>query len=161
VNIVVHRSNQRLQADLEHVIDHHVELVIASVGSPAAIVEPPHAAGSLVFADVATLRHVDRALAAGVDGLVLLAAGAGGQTGWLNPLALLRAVRGRYDGPVVLAGGIADVAAMRTSLIAEPEHRARGTRRQWNRPFGFEHRRLLDHRTPRIPLVCSARATAS
>jgi nitronate monooxygenase len=61
-----------------------------------------------VFCDVATLHHVERALAAGVDGLILLTAGAGGQTGWLNPLAFVRAAREMFDGPIVLAGGISD-----------------------------------------------------
>lgn len=112
VNLVVHHSNRRLQADLECVLAHGVELLITSVGNPAHIVEPAHTRGCLVFADVATMRHVDSALAAGVDGLVLLTAGAGGQTGWLNPFSFVHAVRERYDGPVVLAGGIADGAAL-------------------------------------------------
>jgi len=112
VNVVVHRSNRRLQADLECILTHDVELLIASVGSPAPLVAPAHAAGRLVFADVATMRHVDRALACGVDGLVLLTAGAGGQTGSLNPFAFVRAVRARYDGPIVLAGGMADGASL-------------------------------------------------
>lgn len=113
VNLVVHRSNRRLQADLACVLAHSgVDLLIASVGNPAAVVEPVHAADRLIFADVATMRHVDRAIAAGVDGLVLLTAGAGGQTGWLNPFAFVHAVRERYAGPVVLAGGISDGASL-------------------------------------------------
>ncbi len=128
VNIVVHRSNRRLQQDLEQVIAHQVELVIASVGSPAAIVAPLHAAGCLVFADVATIRHVDRALEAGVDGLVLLSAGAGGQTGWLNPLAFLSAVRAIYDGSVVLAGGIADGACLWAAQVAGADLAYMGTK---------------------------------
>jgi nitronate monooxygenase len=66
----------------------------------------------MVFADVASIRHARKAIAAGVDGLVLLTAGAGGQTGWLNPLAFVRAVRAFFDGPLVLAGGIADGHAL-------------------------------------------------
>ena len=143
VNIVMHPSNRRRQADLDCTLAHGVELLIASVGNPSALVEPAHAAGCLVFADVATMRHVDRALAAGVDGLVLLTAGAGGQTGWLNPLAFLRAVRERYDGAVVLAGGIADgtalwaaqtagadLAYMGTKFIATTESGASGAYRE-------------------------------
>lgn len=76
------------------------------------MIGPLHDIGCLVFADVATLRHSEKAIAAGVDGLVLLTAGAGGQTGWLNPLAFVRAVREMYDGPIVLAGGISDGAAL-------------------------------------------------
>lgn len=107
-NLVVHRSNARLSADLECVIRGRVELVITSVGSPAPVVDPLHDAGCRVFADVASIAHARRALEAGVDGLVLLTAGAGGQTGWANPFAFVRAVRQEYDGPVVLAGGITD-----------------------------------------------------
>lgn len=107
-NLVVHRSNRRREADLDCLIRHGVELVITSVGSPAPVVEPLHQAGCQVFADVASLEHARRALDTGVDGLVLLTAGAGGQTGWANPFAFVRAVRERFDGPIVLAGGISD-----------------------------------------------------
>lgn len=107
-NLVVHRSNDRLPADLDCLLAHRVEMVITSVGSPAPVVDPLHAIGALVFADVASLAHARRALDTGVDGLVLLTAGAGGQTGWANPLAFVRAVRAFYDGPLVLAGGITD-----------------------------------------------------
>jgi nitronate monooxygenase len=128
VNIVMHPSNRRRQADLDCALAHRVELLIASVGNPAALVEPAHAAGCLVFADVATMRHVDRALAAGVDGLVLLTAGAGGQTGWLNPLAFLRAVRQHYDGTVVLAGGIADGSSLWAAQTAGADLAYMGTK---------------------------------
>ena len=128
VNIVVHRSNQRLQADLEQVIHHGVELVITSVGNPADVVEPLHAAGRLIFADVATVHHAQRALDAGVDGLILLTAGAGGQTGWLNPFAFLSAVRDRYDGPIVLAGGIADGASLWAARTAGADLAYMGTK---------------------------------
>ncbi|GAA4385833.1 nitronate monooxygenase [Tsukamurella soli] len=107
-NLVVHRTNARLQGDVDCLIRHGVEIVITSVGSPAGVVAPLHAAGCTVLADVATMRHVDRALEAGVDGLILLTAGAGGQTGAANPFAFVRAVRERFDGIVVLAGGITD-----------------------------------------------------
>jgi nitronate monooxygenase len=82
----------------------------------------------LVFADVGSMRHADRAIAAGVDGLILLSAGAGGQTGWLNPLAYLRAVRARFDGPVVLAGGVADGAALAAAIVAGADLAYMGTR---------------------------------
>ena len=85
---------------------HRPEMVITSVGSPAPVLAPLHDAGALVFADVASIRHAERAVAAGADGLVLLTAGAGGQTGWLNPFVFVRAVRAFFDGPLVLAGGI-------------------------------------------------------
>lgn len=107
-NLVVHRSNRRLWTDVESLQRHNVELVITSVGSPEPVVEPLHDAGAQVYADVASVGHARRALAAGVDGLILLTAGSGGQTGSANPFAFVRAVREFYTGPVVLAGGITD-----------------------------------------------------
>ena len=133
-NLIVHRSNARLQADLAVLLRHRPEIVITSVGSPASVLAPLHDAGALVFADVASIRHAERAVEAGADGLVLLTAGAGGQTGWLNPFVFVRAVRSFFDGPVVLAGGIGDGHALRaaealgcdlaymgTKFIATPE----------------------------------------
>jgi nitronate monooxygenase len=107
-NLVVHPSNGRRDADLQCLLRHGVELVITSVGSPRPVIEPLHDVGAQVYADVASLAHAWRALDAGADGLVLLTAGAGGQTGWANPFAFVRAVRERFDGPLVLAGGISD-----------------------------------------------------
>ena len=94
---------------------HRPEIVITSVGSPAPVLAALHDAGSLVFADVASIRHAERAVEAGADGLVLLTAGAGGQTGWLNPFVFVRAVRAFFDGPVVLAGGMGDGHALRAA----------------------------------------------
>jgi nitronate monooxygenase len=117
-NLIVHRSNTRLSDQLAVVARHRVPAVITSVGSPAPVVEPLHDAGIGVFSDVASMRHVERAIVAGVDGLVLLTAGAGGQTGWANPFAFVRAVRARWGGTLVLAGGVADGAALLAALIA-------------------------------------------
>jgi nitronate monooxygenase len=114
-NLIVHRSNARLEQDLQVLLRHAPEIVITSVGSPAPVLAPLHDAGALVFADVASIRHAERAAAAGADGLVLLAAGAGGQTGWLNPFAFVRAVRKFFAGPLVLAGGISDGHALRAA----------------------------------------------
>ncbi|MDR3468613.1 MAG: nitronate monooxygenase [Xanthobacteraceae bacterium] len=111
-NLVVHRSNTRLMDDLAVLAKRRPEIVITSVGSPASVLPALHDCGALVFADVATIRHAQRAVEAGVDGLVLLTAGAGGQTGWLNPLAFVRAVRAFFDGPIVLAGGVSDGGAL-------------------------------------------------
>ena len=116
-NLIVHRSNARLKEDLDVVLRHVPELVITSVGSPAPVLGPLHDAGSLVLADVASIRHAERAVAAGADGLVLLTAGAGGQTGWLNPLAFVRAVRAFFAGPIVLAGGVSDGRALRAAEV--------------------------------------------
>jgi len=114
-NLIVHRSNARLEADLQVLLLHQPELVITSVGSPAPVLAALHDAGALVFADVASIRHAERAVASGADGLVLLTAGAGGQTGWLNPFVFVRAVRAFFDGPIVLAGGIGDGHALRAA----------------------------------------------
>lgn len=112
VNVVMRRRPEVLAAELEMIAAHGVPIVIASVGSPAPVLGPAHAAGAMVLADVATLHHARRAVDAGADGLVLLSAGAGGQTGWMNGLAFVRAVREFYEGPVVLAGGISDGTAL-------------------------------------------------
>src|SRR5437764_5749686 len=114
-NLIVHRSNARLEQDLAVLLRHKPEIVITSVGSPAGVAKPLHDAGALVFADVASIRHAERAIAGGADGLVLLTAGAGGQTGWLNPFVFVRAVRAWFDGPIVLAGGIGDGHALRAA----------------------------------------------
>ncbi|QRQ84242.1 NAD(P)H-dependent flavin oxidoreductase [Cupriavidus oxalaticus] len=132
-NIIMRRQTT-LDEDLQVLIRHRVEMVIASVGSPEAVIQPLHDIGCLVFADVASIRHAEKALAAGADGLILLTAGAGGQTGWANPFSFVRAVRKMFDGPIVLSGGMSDGAAlwaartlgcdlgmMGTRFIATPE----------------------------------------
>jgi nitronate monooxygenase len=127
-NLIVHRSNPRLQDDLAVLLRHRPELVITSVGSPAAVIGPLHDAGALVFADVASVRHAEQAMEAGADGLVLLTAGAGGQTGWLNPFAFVRAVRRFHAGPLVLAGGISDGQALAAALTLGCDLGYMGTR---------------------------------
>jgi nitronate monooxygenase len=116
-NLIVHRSNARLEQDLQVLLRHRPEIVITSVGSPASVLAPLHDAGALVLADVASIRHAERAVAVGADGLVLLTAGAGGQTGWLNPFVFVRAVRTYFDGPIVLAGGVGDGHALRAAEV--------------------------------------------
>jgi nitronate monooxygenase len=127
-NLIVHRSNPRLADDLAILLRHAPEIVITSVGSPAPVLQPLHDAGALVLADVATIRHAERAVEAGADGLVLLTAGAGGQTGWLNPFAFVRAVRQFFDGPLVLAGGISDGHALRAAQVLGCDLAYMGTR---------------------------------
>ena len=127
-NLIVHRSNSRLQGDLALVRKHRIELVIASVGSPHEIIGPIHDYGGVVYADVATMRHVEKAAAAGSDGLILLTAGAGGQTGWANPFAFARQVRDVFDGPVVLAGGVADGTALHAAEVLGCDLAYMGTR---------------------------------
>jgi len=125
-NLIIRQA--RLDGDLDVLLRHQVEMVITSVGSPAPVIEPLHAIGCKVFADVASLKHVRKAIAAGADGLVLLTAGAGGQTGWANPFAFVRAVRDFYDGPLVLAGGISDGYALKAALVLGCDLAYMGTR---------------------------------
>lgn len=126
VNLIVRHAD--LAAQIACVRRHRCKLVISSVGSPSALVAPMHEADCLVFADVASLDHARKAIAAGADGLILLSAGAGGQTGHLNGLAFVRAVRAIYDGPIVLAGGIADGAALLAAQAAGCDLGYMGTR---------------------------------
>lgn len=134
-NLIV--QSPRFGDDLDVLVQHRVPVVITSVGSPEAAVGPVHDVDGFVFADVATLKQARRAVDHGADGLVLLTAGAGGQTGWLNPLAFVRAVREFYDGPLALSGGLSDgrsLAAMEvlgcdfgylgTAFLATVESRA-------------------------------------
>lgn len=116
-NLIVHRTNTRLAEDVEVLSRHRPPLVIASVGSPAGIIDHVHGWGGLVLADIASMRHAEKAIAAGADGLVLLTGGAGGQTGWANPFAFVRGVRQIFDGPVVLAGGVGDGRGLRAAEV--------------------------------------------
>ena len=149
-NLIVHHSNARLADDLRIVLKHAPELVITSVGSPAAVVAPLHDAGALVFADVASVRHAERAIDAGADGLVLLTAGAGGQTGWLNPFAFTRAVRLFFSGPIVLAGGISDGRALRAARTVGCDLAYMGTR------FIATHESMADQRYKDMLVASSA-----
>ncbi|MFV0675689.1 NAD(P)H-dependent flavin oxidoreductase [Variovorax sp. tm] len=114
-NLIMRRDPARVMAEVELIARHRAQLVITSVGSPASVVPRLHEAGCRVFADVASLHHAVRAIESGVDGLVLLTAGAGGHTGWANPFAFVRAVRRVFDGPIVLAGGLSDGVALRAA----------------------------------------------
>jgi nitronate monooxygenase len=128
VNLIVHRTNPRLEQDLAVIVASAAEVVITSVGSPDGLVDELHRAGRRVWADVASLRHLDKAAAAGVDGVVLLTAGAGGQTGWANPFAFVRAARARFPGLIALAGGIADGASIAAARVLGADLAYCGTR---------------------------------
>jgi nitronate monooxygenase len=104
VNIMVHRTYTRTQEEVALAIRHRAPIVITALGSPKAIVDQIHGYGGLVFADVNSIAHARKAAAAGVDGLVLVSAGAGGHTGMLSPFAFVPAVRAFFDGIVVLGG---------------------------------------------------------
>lgn len=137
VNQIVHASNDRLQHDMEACVRHQVPIIITSLRAPDEVVRAAHSYGGLVFHDVTTIRHAEKALEAGVDGLILVCAGAGGHAGTLSPFALVGEVRRFYDGPIILSGAIAtgdailaaqamgaDLAYIGTRFIATQEANA-------------------------------------
>lgn len=137
VNQIVHKSNERLDADFAVLEKHKVPLIITSLRAPNEYVPGVHRWGGLVFHDVTNIRHAEKALEAGVDGLILVCAGAGGHAGTLSPFALLSEVRRIYSGTIVLSGSItrgdhilaalamgADLAYMGTRFIATQEAHA-------------------------------------
>ena len=116
VNLIVHRSNPRLEADLAAVVAHRVPLVITSLGAVPEVVKAVQGYGGLVYHDVISRRHAEKAAGAGVDGLIAVAAGAGGHAGTLSPFALVSELREVFAGTIVLAGAIntgAQIAAAR------------------------------------------------
>lgn len=127
-NVIMRSRRDLLEADLEVLLKHRVPIVLASVGSPRSIIGPLHDVGSIVLADVASLRHAEKALEAGVDGLVLLSAGAGGHTGWANGMSFVRAVRSMWKGLLVLAGGISDGTALWAARVMGCDLGLMGTR---------------------------------
>ncbi|WP_264421710.1 NAD(P)H-dependent flavin oxidoreductase [Novosphingobium sp. KCTC 2891] len=107
---------------------HRVPLVLSSLGDPSLLVERVHGWGGRVIQDVTTMRHAEKAIAAGVDGLMVTCAGAGGHTGFLTPLAFVPAVRRIWDGLLVVAGGIAEAAGMAGALALGGDIACMGTR---------------------------------
>ncbi len=137
VNLIVHGSNPRLQADLAVCVEQRVPIVITSLGAVKEVVDAVHSYGGLVFHDVTTRRHAEKAAEAGVDGLIAVAAGAGGHAGTWSPFALVAEIRQFFDKTLLLAGCLnhgheilaaqllgADLAYMGTRLIATEESRA-------------------------------------
>ncbi|CAH0221021.1 Nitronate monooxygenase [Massilia sp. Bi118] len=108
VNQIVHQSNDRLAHDVEVCVKHQVPIIISSLRAPPQeMLDAVHAYGGIVLHDVVSIRHAEKALEAGVDGLILVAAGAGGHAGALSPFALVGEVRKFFDGPIALSGAIA------------------------------------------------------
>ena len=143
VNLIVHQTNPRLEADLKLCIKHQVPLVITSLGAVSQVVDAIHSYGGLVFHDVIKKRHAQKAAEAGVDGLILVAAGAGGHAGTINPMTLVSEIKQFFKKTIILSGCIstgrdiasalqmgADLAYMGTRFInteeskATPEYRA-------------------------------------
>jgi len=117
VNLVLHRSNRRLEADAALCVQYRAPIVITALGSPRAVVEQVHGYGGLVFADVNTPEFAYKAAQAGVDGLVLVCAGAGGHTGQMAASAFVAAVRSFFGGIIVVAGAISRGADIRAAQI--------------------------------------------
>ncbi|KMQ76069.1 NAD(P)H-dependent flavin oxidoreductase [Marinobacter subterrani] len=137
VNLIVHRTNPRWQADLELCVKHQVPIVITSLGAASQVVEAVHGYGGLVFHDVTNQKHARKAAQAGVDGIIAVAAGAGGHAGTINPFVLVHEIREVFDGTILLAGGLshgedllaaqalgADLAYMGTRFINTRESQA-------------------------------------
>lgn len=137
VNLIVHRSNPRWQADLELCVKHQVPIIITSLGAASQVVEAVHSYGGAVFHDVTNQKHARKAAEAGVDGIIAVAAGAGGHAGTINPFVLVHEIREVFEGIILLAGGLshgedvlaakalgADLAYMGTRFINTNESRA-------------------------------------
>lgn len=106
INLIVHRSNKRYQEDLETIKKYEPPLVITSLGDPGPVVEIVHQYGGIVFSDVINTFFAKKAFEKGTDGLILVANGAGGHGGTLNPFAFINEVKSFFDGPLVLAGSL-------------------------------------------------------
>ncbi len=128
VNLIAHRSNPRLQADLEICVHHRVPLIITSLGAVPELVEAVHAYGGLVFHDVINLRHAKKAASAGVDGLIAVAAGAGGHAGTTSPFALLAEIRQFFDKTIVLSGSLSNGAEIAAAMTLGADYAYMGTR---------------------------------
>jgi|TARA_R100000455_G_scaffold5517_1_gene1966 nitronate monooxygenase len=112
VNQIVHSSNSRLDEDVALCVKHKVPVIISSLRAPTEIVDEIHSYGGIILHDVTTIRHAEKALEVGVDGLILVCAGAGGHAGRLSPFALVSEVRQFFDGPLALSGAIANGRAI-------------------------------------------------
>ena len=137
VNLIVHQSNPRVQADLMLCVKHQVPIIITSLGAVPQLVEAVHSYGGLVFHDVIKRRHAEKASEAGVDGLIVVAAGAGGHAGTINPMPLVAEIKSFFTKTVILSGCIsngrdiasamqmgADAAYMGTRFINTKESKA-------------------------------------
>jgi nitronate monooxygenase len=128
VNLIVHRSNPRLEADLAITAKHKVPLVITSLGAVPDLVKAVHDYGGLVFHDVISLRHAQKAAEAGVDGIIAVAAGAGGHAGTMSPFALVSEIRRFFAGTIVLAGAISNGAQIAAAQLMGADLAYLGTR---------------------------------
>ena len=128
VNQICHASNDRLMEDMETCVKHKVPIIITSLRPPAAIVEAAHSYGGVVYHDVINVKHARKAAEEGVDGLILVCAGAGGHAGALSPFALLREVKEWFDGTILLSGAIGDGFCVASALAMGADLAYMGTR---------------------------------
>lgn len=128
VNLIAHKSNPRIQQEIELVVKYEPPVVILAWAKPGPIVDAIHGYGGLVFADVNSIDHARKAVAGGVDGLVLVAAGSGGHTGDLSPFAFVPAVREFFAGPIALGGAISDGRGVRAAEVLGADFANIGTR---------------------------------
>jgi len=129
VNQIVHISNTRLEQDMRTCVKHRIPIYITSLRAPLKeIIDAVHSYGGIVLHDVISIRHAQKALEAGVDGLILVAAGAGGHAGGLSPFALVGEVRAMYPGPIILSGAISTGDAVLASLAMGADFAYMGTR---------------------------------
>ena len=128
VNQICHGSNDRLMEDMATCVKQEVPIIITSLRPPAQLVEAAHSYGGLVYHDVINVKHARKAAEQGVDGLILVCAGAGGHAGALSPFALLREVKQWFDGTVILSGSIGDGYSVASSLALGADFAYMGTR---------------------------------
>lgn len=128
VNLIVNKTNPRLMPDLEKVIKYNVPVVITSLGAVKEIVDAVHSYGGLIFHDVIKKRHAEKAAEAGVDGIICVAAGAGGHAGTAHPFALVNEVKKLYNGAVIMAGSISTGSEILAAQIAGADFSYMGTR---------------------------------
>ena len=128
VNLIVHPTNPRLEADVKLCMKHKVPLVITSLGAVSMVVDAIHSYGGLVFHDIIKKRHAEKAAEAGVDGLILVAAGAGGHGGSLNPMSLVAEVKSIFDKTILLSGCISTGKDVATALQMGADLAYMGTR---------------------------------
>lgn len=129
VNFICHRgSNKRYEEDFELIRQYEPPIVITSLGSPADVIEIVHAYGGLVYSDVANIRHAKKAASSGVDGLILVCAGAGGHGGTINPFAFIAAVKKFYNGTIILSGSLSTGADVAAAKLMGADYAYMGTR---------------------------------
>lgn len=128
VNLIVHRSNPRVEADLRVCVKQQVPIIITSLGAVKEVVDAAHSYGGLVFHDVTNKRHAQKAIEAGVDGLILVTAGAGGHAGTKNPIPFLAEIREMWDGLILLGGAISTGRDVATALQMGADMAYMGTR---------------------------------